>query len=156
MRQKWAFQNSSCCHDDLPANQDVIRFSFVTLFETSTELGDGILSSPAVVLPLCDSALLLAQDELRGKQSLPDEFTVKTKIHTRVTGKSASCLSLPLSISIRGFNKTVMNNGIICFNVVFIQICYAPGWVNPFECHRPIATLPTKHFYGFGLNYNLG
>lgn len=82
---------SCCCH----TIQDLIRFSFVTLFETSTELGDGILSSPAAVLPLCDSALLLAQAELRNKQTRPDEFTVKTKIHTRVTGKSSSCLSFP-------------------------------------------------------------
>ncbi|PSN31662.1 hypothetical protein C0J52_14963 [Blattella germanica] len=64
-----------------------ITVNFVTLFEISTQLGDGILSDSSHVLPICDSALVQAQRILLETQ--PDElrhkFTVKHNIHARMT-----------------------------------------------------------------------
>ncbi|XP_054285857.1 DNA helicase MCM9-like [Macrosteles quadrilineatus] len=62
-----------------------VTVNFVTLFETSTELGDGILSRPSTVLPICDRALVLAQTELRERQDDKDSLIVKSKVHARMT-----------------------------------------------------------------------
>lgn len=86
-----------------------VLYSFVTLFETSSELGDGILSNPTAVLSLCDKALILAQRELQEQQVTDEELTVKTRIHTRMTGihnifnQSFDILGLVLCISLYQF-----------------------------------------------------
>ncbi|KAL1139279.1 hypothetical protein AAG570_006265 [Ranatra chinensis] len=59
--------------------------SFVSLFETSTELGDGILTYPITVLPVCDRALLKAQKKLLKECEETGKWTVKKNIHTRIT-----------------------------------------------------------------------
>ncbi|XP_063233994.1 DNA helicase MCM9-like isoform X2 [Bacillus rossius redtenbacheri] len=62
-----------------------LEVNFVTLYETSPELGDGILASPNAVLALCDAALVQAQ-----RRVLPDpppaRPPVKLNVHARVTG----------------------------------------------------------------------
>lgn len=61
--------------------------SFVTLFETSTELGDGILSCPTHLLPIFDSALYEAQKAILSKESSKGDFILKSRVHARLTGK---------------------------------------------------------------------
>uniref|UniRef100_A0A1B6C633 DNA helicase MCM9 n=2 Tax=Clastoptera arizonana TaxID=38151 RepID=A0A1B6C633_9HEMI len=64
-----------------------ISVNFVTLFETSIELGDSILSNPSFVLPICDTALIEAQRYLIEQQ--PEifrcQFNIKLNIHARMT-----------------------------------------------------------------------
>ncbi|KAJ4431896.1 hypothetical protein ANN_20502, partial [Periplaneta americana] len=64
-----------------------ITVNFVTLFEISTQLGDGILSNSKEVLPICDRALIGAQRDLVEDQSLENKHahTVKINIHARMT-----------------------------------------------------------------------
>ncbi|RZF41605.1 hypothetical protein LSTR_LSTR000319 [Laodelphax striatellus] len=67
-----------------------ITVNFVTLFETSAQLGDDILSNPKDVLPLCDQALIAAQKKILAKFSedeiAAEGLTLKTKIHARLAG----------------------------------------------------------------------
>jgi len=66
----------------------VFLFSFVTLFDVSTELGGGVLSRPSHLLPVCDKALVKCQKQLL--ESLPEdeksECKVKDTVHARITG----------------------------------------------------------------------
>lgn len=63
-------------------------YSFVSLFEKSTELGDGILSKPTTYLPLCDRALIAAQKVLINSNygQGNDFLRLKQNIHARITG----------------------------------------------------------------------
>ncbi|XP_039276128.1 DNA helicase MCM9 [Nilaparvata lugens] len=67
-----------------------VTVNFVTLFETSAQLGDDILSNPKDVLPLCDQALVAAQRKILAKfseQEITSEgLTLKTKVHARLAG----------------------------------------------------------------------
>ncbi|XP_071450357.1 uncharacterized protein [Hetaerina americana] len=64
-----------------------VTVNFVKLFETSTILGDGILSNPTKLIPLCDGALLDAQQAIITLQStnLAKNYTIKPKVHARMT-----------------------------------------------------------------------
>lgn len=64
-------------------------YSFVTLFEISTQLGDAILSNSSHVLPICDGALVQAQRILLEMQSADTKhkYIVKLNIHARMTGR---------------------------------------------------------------------
>ena len=66
----------------------VFLYSFVTLFEISTQLGDGILSNSGHVLPICDRALVQAQRILLEMQSAisKQQYIVKLNVHARMTG----------------------------------------------------------------------
>lgn len=74
-----------CCEDDLKHYS--VTVNFVTLFETSTELGDGILSRPTHLLPIFDSALYEAQKAILASETLvnKDELILKPRIHARLT-----------------------------------------------------------------------
>jgi len=66
----------------------VFLYSFVTLFEISTQLGDGILSNSSHVLPICDRALVQAQRILLEMQSAnsKQQCVAKLNVHARMTG----------------------------------------------------------------------
>lgn len=59
--------------------------SFVSLFESSTELGDGILCSPIKILPICDMAIITAQKYLT-KTLEEIDLRIKNNVHVRITG----------------------------------------------------------------------
>ncbi|GLH03509.1 DNA replication licensing factor Mcm2 [Gryllus bimaculatus] len=71
--------------DEMKHYSVVIRFG--SLFEASTEIGNGILANPNHFLPLCDQALLDAEIYLLDEQSeeAKSDLIVKTRIHARVT-----------------------------------------------------------------------
>ncbi|KAF4532670.1 hypothetical protein B566_EDAN002905 [Ephemera danica] len=64
-----------------------VTVNFVSLFERSSVLGDGLLSSPEEHLVHCNVALLEAQAHLLTSQ--PEEvqplLNIKSKVHTRIT-----------------------------------------------------------------------
>lgn len=63
--------------------------SFVTLFEESTALGDGILSNADHCLPICDKALVDAQKDLLKSELIKDAnqpLSLKPHVHARMTG----------------------------------------------------------------------
>ncbi|KAE8748816.1 hypothetical protein FOCC_FOCC004410 [Frankliniella occidentalis] len=64
-----------------------VTVNFVSLFETSTELGDGILSHPSHLLPIFDSALHEAQKSILASEpeELKDSYILKPRIHARLT-----------------------------------------------------------------------
>ncbi|KAK3910495.1 DNA helicase MCM9 [Frankliniella fusca] len=64
-----------------------VTVNFVSLFETSTELGDGILSQPRHLLPIFDSALYEAQKSILASESeeAKNGFILKPRIHARLT-----------------------------------------------------------------------
>jgi hypothetical protein len=72
----------------------VFLSSFVTLFEISTQLGDGILSNSNHVLPICDRALVQAQRIVLEMQSSNSrqQYVVKLNVHARMTGKYVNLL----------------------------------------------------------------
>uniref|UniRef100_A0A0A9XC16 DNA helicase MCM9 n=2 Tax=Lygus hesperus TaxID=30085 RepID=A0A0A9XC16_LYGHE len=61
-----------------------ISVNFVTLFETCTTLGDGILSQPTALLPLCDKALIEAQKKVKEQLKLCT-LVVKVNVHARIS-----------------------------------------------------------------------
>lgn len=62
-----------------------VTVNFVTLFETSTELGDGILSRPTHLLPIFDAALYEAQKVILAKDSSKSDLILKSRVHARLT-----------------------------------------------------------------------
>lgn len=62
-----------------------ITLNFVSLFESSTELGDGILCSPVKTLPLCDRSLITAQKYLINNLSEGENLRLKRNVHVRIT-----------------------------------------------------------------------
>jgi len=67
----------------------IFLYSFVTLFEISTQLGDEILSNSSHILPICDEALVEAQRILLEMQSAntKHKYAIKLNIHARMTGR---------------------------------------------------------------------
>ncbi|ESO91569.1 hypothetical protein LOTGIDRAFT_121966, partial [Lottia gigantea] len=60
-----------------------ISFDALTLFESNMSICDGLLSSPLQILPLCDMALIEAQQTI--KQDMTDPtLSVKKNIHARI------------------------------------------------------------------------
>ncbi|XP_046400755.1 DNA helicase MCM9-like [Ischnura elegans] len=64
-----------------------VTVNFVKLFETCTILGDGILSNPTKLIPLCDRALLDAQQAVINLQgnNVEKKYAIKPKVHARMT-----------------------------------------------------------------------
>ncbi|KAF6204872.1 hypothetical protein GE061_019036 [Apolygus lucorum] len=60
-----------------------VLVNFVTLFETCTTLGDGILSQPTALLPLCDKALIEAQQKVKERLQMCS-LVVKINVHARI------------------------------------------------------------------------
>jgi DNA helicase MCM9 len=89
----------------------------VSLFERSSLLGDGLLSSPEEHLVHCDIALREAQAQLLLAQPLEVQplLSVKSKIHTRITGEYSHCY--------------------FCFIVIFCDIIALPSCP---ELHRTV------------------
>lgn len=75
-------------YSDFLVSNKVIVYSFVSLFESSIELGNGILCSPINTLPLCDNAIVLAQINYL-KTSGDGDLRLKNNVHARVTGNIA-------------------------------------------------------------------
>lgn len=64
-------------------------YSFVTLFEISTQLGGEILLNSNHILPICDEALVQAQRNLLETEAANSlyKYAVKLNIHARMTGR---------------------------------------------------------------------